>query len=345
MKSLGQLANTEKCLDKSLYLMSRYQAHGGSASDRAGNGGPGTVFLYHLIHTHRTLLIDNNNKKPFTRDINWDKLDEEGGRAWIMPDSGIHHLAGKQHRFHFEELQIYSNAHLATWPLATSVGQNISLFFKFMIGDRTGFVHIGNQTIMDLNRPEIDLPFSAHVYLGGHLGLAPVTTIHGVQIILRGVLAYVKNLTLHHGGELWLNPGGRTHKQNENNFDFKNVLIQDTATIYARSSQINEPAITFNTRSFTIEGGARVLATYLILNTENINIDDGGELTADYQGYNTSHGYIGRGIHGAINPGHGSDHSLGGSGAGHGGSGGSGNINGGAKNTGRTVRSEDRQLS
>lgn len=292
------------------------------------------MFLYHLIHTHRTLLIDNNKKKPFTRDINWEALDEEGGRAWIMPHSGIHHLAGTQHHFHFEELQIYNNAHMATWPLESSVTRNVSLFFKYVIGDRTGFVHIGNRTIMDLNRPEIDLPFSVHVYLGGHLGLAPVTTIHGVQIILRGVLAYVKNLTLHHRGELWLNPGGRTHEQKEHSYEFDNVLIQDTATIHARSSQIHEPAITFTTRSVTIEGGARILATYLIFNTENITIDDGGELTADCQGYNTSHGYSGSGIHGIINPGHGADHTFGGSGAGHGGSGGRGNVKRGAARTG-----------
>ena len=286
--------------------------------------------MYHLVHTHRTLLVDNNNRGPLRRDINWSNLGDEGGRAWIMPDSGLHHFAGKEHQFHFEELQIYSSAHVATWPLASSVYRKVSLFFKYMIGDRTGFVHIGNRTVMDLYRPEIDLPFSAHVYLGGHLGLAPVTTIHGVQIVLRGVLAYVKNLTLHHGGELWLNPGGRTYEQVEHSYEFDNVLIQDTATLHAWSSQIHEPSITFNTRSVTIEGGGRVLATHLVFNTENITIDDGGELTADYQGYNTSHGYSGNGVHGAINPGHGTDSPSGGSGAGHGGRGGRGNVNGGA---------------
>lgn len=42
------------------------------------NGGPGTVFLYHLVHTHRTLLIDNNGGKPLNKHINYGKLDEEG---------------------------------------------------------------------------------------------------------------------------------------------------------------------------------------------------------------------------------------------------------------------------
>ena len=42
------------------------------------NGGPGTVFLYHLVHTHRTLLIDNDGGKPLNKHINYAKLDEEG---------------------------------------------------------------------------------------------------------------------------------------------------------------------------------------------------------------------------------------------------------------------------
>jgi hypothetical protein len=35
-----------------------------------------------------------------------------------------------------------------------------------MIGDRTGTVHLGNQQVMDLERPEIDLPFDVQVYTG-----------------------------------------------------------------------------------------------------------------------------------------------------------------------------------
>ena len=33
-----------------------------------------------------------------------------------------------------------------------------------------------------------------------------------VEIIVRGVLAYVENITLHHGGQLWLNHGGHSHQ-------------------------------------------------------------------------------------------------------------------------------------
>ena len=58
-----------------------YQAHGGKAKaglENVENGGPGTVFLYHLVHTHRTLLIDNDGGKPLNKHINYAKLDEEG---------------------------------------------------------------------------------------------------------------------------------------------------------------------------------------------------------------------------------------------------------------------------
>ena len=64
-----------------VFLVFSYQAHGGKAKtglQNVENGGPGTVFLYHLVHTHRTLLIDNDGGKPLNKHINYAKLDEEG---------------------------------------------------------------------------------------------------------------------------------------------------------------------------------------------------------------------------------------------------------------------------
>ena len=55
---------------------------------------------------------------------------------------------------------------------------------------------------MDLERPEIDLPFSVHVYEGGFLGLAYDTSIHGVFINIRGILAHPENITMYHLGEV-----------------------------------------------------------------------------------------------------------------------------------------------
>ena len=299
------------------------------------SGGPGTVFLYHLVHTHRTLLVDNDGRSPLNRHIQYAQLDEEGGKAWILPaESGIHHMAEKQDKFHFEELQIYNNAHLGIWPRASNVSANTSLYFKSMIGDRSGMVHIGRNQVMDLYRPEIDLPFSVQVYSGGHLGLAPFTEVHGVEIILRGVLAYVENITLHHGGQLWLNHGGHTYKSPDHQFEFDTVRIQDTAVVHCVTSPINDPGIYWYTRAVFIEGGGLMRGSRLTFITENVTIDDGGALVADSLGYNTSHGYSGGGIHGDINPGHGIDSESGGSGAGHGGSGGRGNIQSGAARTG-----------
>ena len=324
-------------MNQMILLCFSYRAHGGKSLDKqhdVESGGPGTVFLYHLIYTHRTLLVDNDGRKPLNKHIQYGTLEEEGGKAWIMPESGIHHLAGNQHMFHFEELQIYNKAHLGIWPRASNDMRNVSLYFKYMIGDRSGMVHIGNRQVMDLYRPEIDLPFSAQVYSGGHLGLAPYTEIHGVEIILRGVLAYVENVTLHHGGQLWLNHGGRTHKLPDHKYEFDTVRIQDTGIVHCVTSPVNDPGIYWYTRLVFIEGGGLMRGSRLTFITENITIDDGGALVADYLGYNTSHGYSGSGIYGSINPGHGIDSPNGGSGAGHGGSGGRGNIQSGAANTG-----------
>ena len=120
-----------------------------------------------------------------------------------MPGSAWHSFAGGDGSYHFEELQIYGNAHLAVMmPIITEDGDSytiqdqfipdasvstytqtdeyeITLHFKYMIGDRTGTVHVGANQDLDLERPEIDLPFNAYVYYGGHLGLAPDTYVHG----------------------------------------------------------------------------------------------------------------------------------------------------------------------
>lgn len=56
-----------------------------------------------------------------------------------------------------------------------------------MIGDRTGFVHVGPYQKMDLSRVELDTPFSTYVYEDGYLGLANRTELHGVFLDVRGI--------------------------------------------------------------------------------------------------------------------------------------------------------------
>lgn len=93
-------------------------------------------------------------------------------------------ISGTTSDYHFNELQIYGKAQLAM--LTDPVNSAASIFFDNMIGDRSGAIHIGKNQVMDLQRPEIDLPFSVHVYDQGFLGMAPDTNIHGVDIFLNG---------------------------------------------------------------------------------------------------------------------------------------------------------------
>ena len=309
-----------------------YTAIGGSCGSKAEPGGPGTTFVFHLENNHRTLLVANGNRKPLMKYVDYDNILTDGCKAWIMPESGIHRFADTEHRFHFEELQIYTLAHLAIWP--TTGGNNVSIFFKYMIGDRTGRVHVAANQTLDLERPEIDLPFNLHIYKGGFVGLAPVTEVHGIEIIVSGVLAYIRNLTMHHNAQLWLLHGGRTLHQISHNYRFDFVRVQDTAKVHAVTSPVNDPGIVLTTKSVVIEGGGLVRATMFTFVTENITIDAGGSLIADFLGYNTSHGFSGSGLHGLINPGYGFYSRNGGSGAGHGGRGGRGYISGGASFTG-----------
>lgn len=325
----------------------RYLANGGPASwscDGCESGGPGTVFLYHMIEEHRTLLIDNDGApNPLTRYVNWENLSEDGGRAWILSTSGLHAFAGISYSFHFEELQIYGNGHFAIMPLpdemnllpfstASSVpissnDYNVTAFFKYMIGDRTGTVHVGDEQTIELMREEIDLPFNCYVYYGGYLGLAPITFVHGVDIHLGGVLANIHNLTLHHGGYFWMKHGGRTLGQDYNHYDFQFVRIQDDSTLNATTDPVSEPGIWFTTRALKVEGGGIFHGSRMILMAENITVDAGGKIAADALGYqphhtNATHGHLS--LHGYVNSGA-PDPVIGtASGGGHGGSGGRG---------------------
>ena len=311
-----------------------YRAHGGAGGQNSEAGGAGTVFLYHLIHEHRTLLIDNNGQSALNKHMTYSQVSQEGGKAWIMPDSGIHQFADHEDRFYFEELQIYGKAHMAIWPRHGQLKKNASLFFRYMIGDRTGMVHVGPGQDLDLKRDEIDLPFSVYVYKDAHLGLAPTTFVHGVEIILRGTLSHVENITLHHGAQLWLLHGGRTTNMSIHNYRFDFVRVQDTSIVHAVTSPVKDPGIKFYTRSMKIEGGGLMRGSRLTFITTNLTIDDGGSLISDGLGYNSSHGFSGVGFHGLINPGAGTSSAYGGSGAGHGGRGGRGRRSLGAAVTG-----------
>lgn len=331
------------------YSEFRYLANGGQPGIPdigCEPGGPGTVFLYYVHHEHRTLIIDNNGAAhPRTKYVNYDDISQNGATAWILPMSGVHDFAGGSNSFHFEELQIYGNGHVAILPppetfdgtqyvihpqfstdvIYSSHPYNVTLFFKYMIGDRTGSVHIADEQELDLERPEIDLPFNVYVYSGGHLGLAPDTIIHGVEIHLSGMLSHIVNLTLHHGGYIWLKHGGHTTHEPDSHYWFKNVRIQDDSSVNGTTDPIHQPGITFYTHALYVEGGGTLHGTHLTMISQNITVDDGGKISADGLGYHhvhreDTHGHIS--IHGDVNPGIPDDVTAIGAGAGHGGSGG-----------------------
>ena len=328
----------------------RYLANGGHPGrecDECEAGGPGTVFLYHMGEKHRTLIIDNDGAaSPRDKYVNWDNVHLDGGRAWILPISGVHPFAtgtSGSYAYEFEELQIYGNGHLAVLPpneLNVDVGiddvtdlgggvdkrnYNVIIFFKYMIGDRSGSVHVADRQAMDLQREEIDLPFNTYTYYGSYLGLAPSTFVHGVEIHLAGFLANVNNITLRLGGYLWLKHGGHTTQEPESHYKFDYVKIQDDSVLNATTDPIAEPGITFYIEGFTIEGGGVMHGTYVTLNAKNVTIDAGGHMSSNGLGYRFEHSHSSHGsisVHGAVNPGA-PDVTFGiAGGAGHGGSGG-----------------------
>ena len=206
-------------------FQSRGGAKGGGSNTEAG--GPGTAFLYHLVHTHRTLLVDNGGQHPLTRRISdYSDLSRDGGRAWILPESGGHDFANGSHDFHFEELQIYGGAHLAI--LTEPVNRAASLFFRYMIGDRTGMIHISQNQVMNLHRLFLDIPFSAYIYDGGYLGLAPISEMNKIIVYVEGTLDHIRNLTILNGGELHCYLTGSTGERIQHHYNFNETVNNHT---------------------------------------------------------------------------------------------------------------------
>lgn len=229
--------------------------------------------------------------------------------------------------------------------------RSASIFFRNMIGDRSGTVHIGYNQTMDLLREKIDLPFSVRVYRGGFLGLAPVTTVsflekriarariiiiiidifcltpqvHGVGIHLDGVLSYVKNITLHHDGLLSLNENSRTGNEHaENDFKFDFIAVQHKGLLRMLSNPATNPGMNLTIKLLHVEGGGLVEGSDLRVLAENVSINSDGLFSLDGRGYTFEHG-VSSGRNGAMNKGRGSFISnSGASGGGYGGTGGRG---------------------
>lgn len=72
---------------------------------------PGTVFIYHEDHLHTTLLIDNNGlvSSHVTTIADYTNMAQDSFKAWILPASGEHWLASRNHEYRFDEFQVRHN--------------------------------------------------------------------------------------------------------------------------------------------------------------------------------------------------------------------------------------------
>ena len=328
----------------------RYESHGGSpySCGECEGGGAGTVFLYDNDNNHRTLYIANANRSPNNKLIDWDNLEQDGCRTWILPASRSQEFVTWDNDFMFEELQIYDKANLAVlpynetihalgqWPSAIpdlmtatylDVPSSPVVSFLDMTGDRTGAVHLNNMQTIYLDNEDIDLPFNAYINSGANFSLATRTIIHNVEVYNSGSISNIRNLTLRQDGYLWLMDGGHTGGNTEDHYQFDTVRIQDSALINAVTDPISDPGVTFITDEFYIEGGGELRGTKITMMSINVTIDSAGVLTVDGNGYasdqnDESHGDDS--IHGTVNSGKPPD-TLGiGAGGSHGGSGGRG---------------------
>ena len=256
-----------------------FQSRGGGS--KVEPGGPGTSFMYHMVHTYRTLLVDNGGQRPLNPRIGkYSDLTQDGARAWILPESGSHHLANASHAFHFEELQIYGGAHLAI--LTEPTNRKVSVHFRYMMGDRTGTIHISRNQELNLYRQFLDIPFNAYIYDGGHLGLAPVSEMNQVAVHVEGALHHIRNLTILNGGTLHCYLTGSTGTDHERQFTFNETLrIMADSKVITHSPSAHTDWFTLRAKILLVEGGGEIRTFSMNIRAVNLTVDDGGHISAD----------------------------------------------------------------
>ena len=233
-----------------------------------------------------------------------------------MPESGSHHFANGTHDFHFEELQIYGGAHLAI--LTEPVNRPASLFFRYMIGDRTGMIHISQNQVMDLHRLFLDIPFSAYIYEDGYLGLAPISEMNSITVHVEGRLGHIRNLTILNGGKLRCYLTGSTGEGIQRAYKFnETVRIMARSQIIGHSPNAHNDPYFLQAKILTVEGGAAINTFNMNISAVNLTVDDGGKIDASDGGYLATQG-----------PGGLSTNNWRRGGAGHGGTGGRGSCGG-----------------
>lgn len=62
-----------------------------------------------------------------------------------MLELGFYYFVVEEDKFYFEELQIYSKGYLVIWLCVGNDLRNVFMFFKYMIGDRSGMIYIGDK--------------------------------------------------------------------------------------------------------------------------------------------------------------------------------------------------------
>ncbi|XP_070535283.1 uncharacterized protein [Ptychodera flava] len=298
-----------------------FQSHGGydeTFTSEHEPGGPGTIFAYHMIHDHRTLIIENNDLNSEHVDLikNYSDISHDSFKAWILPQASEHLFAGGGHDYHFEELQIYGRAHLAI--LTEPYDHGASIHFQHMIGDRTGYIHVGPNQVMDLEREFIDTPFSSYVYHRGYLGLAPKSELSYVFVHLEGTMDHVHDMEIVNGAELRLFQTGSTNRLPRLNFRFNGtVTVKANSAINASSPFAHPDQYKLEFGNLIVEGGGRVYSKNLRIDANSMTVDDGGHVSSDDGGHLAGKG-----------PAPGVAHRLGNSGASHGGMGGRGGCDG-----------------
>lgn len=202
--------------------------------------------------------------------------------------------------------------------LTEPVNRPASLFFRYMIGDRTGMIHLGRNQVMNLHRLFLDIPFSAYIYDGGYLGLAPISEMNKIAVHVEGTLDHIRNLTILNGGLLHCYLTGSTGERIRRHYIFnETVRIMARSQIRSYSPNAHNEAFSLQARILTVEGGAAINTFNMNITTVNLTVDDGGVIDVSDGGYLATKG-----------PGGLRTNNWQRGGAGHGGTGGRGSCGG-----------------
>ncbi|XP_060557569.1 uncharacterized protein LOC132717977, partial [Ruditapes philippinarum] len=232
-----------------------------------------------------------------------------GASTWIFAD--------RNEQFTFSEVILKGQSHLAFMP-RHDYTDGVLVDVGNVIGDKTGFLHVGYNQEVSINKTAYDVPFNTHVYETGHVTYPPRTFFYKTKLVSSGKVSGMEDLYVFKGGLVSIDTSGSIATSHTSaKVSMKSLHVQEAGT-FEMKSYTSLDSFNMDATNISIYGGGHFKVNTALKMTVHhlLAVYSGGKL--DLSGA----GFLSDSVNHGPAPGIGS--ASGGSGGGHGGSGGRG---------------------